>query len=1138
MGLTVNQNNRRPTVFGEWLTNFLSIRGLAGPDGRALFRYRLSDAEFVELQYLLRNATLLEGGAQLEKRGAFVELWFLYAAEWWKRMYDGSAWSWKRIFDSIRLEVPAHATLRKWVDKSNGYWKLPQYLDHGRKYIGQVVLNGGVPLRLIEHADGHIATVLQAVLRRVVPVIPELQPVQVRAEIDAHAHLLPETFRQPLLLDLLTDVVAGVDALTRQFLRGQDGDPIEILNARRSDWRDRLPLELDCESARRLLSGLLREARVAERSARHPFMLRRGLLVGDDGKARFMVSIELANRFPLARLAQLLELSEDAVPVSFDLSLQAAGASYLIGRSVVRQGEVRVEILKTELPTAWFGESVRLQLSRFGEALYEPDLPGGEAPDPGLPWLFEDVRPFARLIRAGSCRLRAPSALALLPIKASLLCMDADEQELNSPVEGYRLVRLVQGEWTISNAGECFRVQCGAPHDLDESLLWHGRRLQLQSQPAFVFTGRPQLSRIGTDGGSVSVPVSELFWVSGNRRCCLASREAPRGAGRLVWLQDRHVQARLSAICLPEDAAVHYEAGRTSRDGVIRLLHWPALSVAGLNDDVVVAAIREGDNWRLDVRASDEPPPSEVRVCVHWPEGGMQELALPFPSQGVVLLHEGGVVLPAGDRLTVSELVGVRVRMLSPHPDTRWGMTLALRGYGNSLEVRRQQVYRAQSGVCEVRLFELMPMIRQMLASTAELDAAVEIGFESEGRCYLGLTVARYGFDVEKDPSQGVMRLYSAGRLPSLDTLAATRVLAVPLLAPDEPVELPALYSEGVANGSWCFAPRERSPGTWLIYPDANSACQFRPLAWFVPERFAGPQAALSELGQVLSLMRQADRLEQLRVVYDQLVVDPSHPDWSLLERMLESLGHLPATALDVWVALAAHPRAVAMAVLHLEGFAERLAGRFADELPFEWELISPDNWEQSLRCLKAYWQTHSDRALRAFYRDARDKLEALCQRYPALRFAVDWALYVELGETKPTVHQLNRELSAKWEYQRDSLFVGENCACQQLLRRSAETDAQWPMTGREQIEAFVQSDTGTRLLKGLERLQGDFKLLTISLPLMLAFQLVDGGVDGWLPTPAGLAALREYRDFDPDWFEQAYQAGLTFALIERQQEQ
>ena len=70
----------------EWLDNFLKVRGLSEPSGDPLWSYRVSDAEFEDLESNVMPDVLTGS----ESDSATVNrLFLLYAAEAWKRRYEG-----------------------------------------------------------------------------------------------------------------------------------------------------------------------------------------------------------------------------------------------------------------------------------------------------------------------------------------------------------------------------------------------------------------------------------------------------------------------------------------------------------------------------------------------------------------------------------------------------------------------------------------------------------------------------------------------------------------------------------------------------------------------------------------------------------------------------------------------------------------------------------------------------------------------------------------------------------------------------------------------------------------------------------------------------------------------------------------
>jgi hypothetical protein len=88
----------------------LSNRRLNTPDGRQLYQYRITDTEFSELEFSLRQY-ISTGQTRLNlsvlaKRIMFSFLFVLYGAEWWRRRYDGSGFTWEGIMRVVSARIP------------------------------------------------------------------------------------------------------------------------------------------------------------------------------------------------------------------------------------------------------------------------------------------------------------------------------------------------------------------------------------------------------------------------------------------------------------------------------------------------------------------------------------------------------------------------------------------------------------------------------------------------------------------------------------------------------------------------------------------------------------------------------------------------------------------------------------------------------------------------------------------------------------------------------------------------------------------------------------------------------------------------------------------------------------------------
>lgn len=88
----------------DWLKKFLDDRQLSKSHGRPLYRYRMNEEEFDTLQLSLKTSALF-GVDKVTKISCWNAAFVIYAAEWWRRCYDGGKWSWERIFNSFNANA-------------------------------------------------------------------------------------------------------------------------------------------------------------------------------------------------------------------------------------------------------------------------------------------------------------------------------------------------------------------------------------------------------------------------------------------------------------------------------------------------------------------------------------------------------------------------------------------------------------------------------------------------------------------------------------------------------------------------------------------------------------------------------------------------------------------------------------------------------------------------------------------------------------------------------------------------------------------------------------------------------------------------------------------------------------------------
>lgn len=245
----------------KWLNELLNSKNLERPDGRMLYGYRLSEEEYRSLRETLVFSTSFGKLDEVSSRiRGFSALFVLYAAEWWRREYQGGAWRWSSIIsafggDANELDAAART---KCVISGFAFWgHRPD--GEGKKFFGAIVAHGGLPLRLIGQGGGKLASIMDYTLRLAARY--HWDSLQIANAIEERADELPAaSLRCPEIYQLIANMVVAVLELKQEFRLAGIADPVAVLNTQEPSWRLRFPLSLEDAAAQALLSGLVKEA--------------------------------------------------------------------------------------------------------------------------------------------------------------------------------------------------------------------------------------------------------------------------------------------------------------------------------------------------------------------------------------------------------------------------------------------------------------------------------------------------------------------------------------------------------------------------------------------------------------------------------------------------------------------------------------------------------------------------------------------------------------------------------------------------------------------------------------------------------------------------------------------------------------
>lgn len=1104
----------------QWISDFLFQRELQEPDGRPLFAYKTSSEEFESLRQLLQN---LPAGQHTSTR--YPQAWLLFAAEWWKREYPGGAWRWGPLCEAAGQRELSHEKTRKLVIDGRGLWRLQTAIkNEGKRFIGLVAVNGGLPMRLVESAQGGLSGLLRMVTEQALRY--GLQDDQLRQAIEAQAALLPACYQQAPVYELLDNLVKAVLYIRKTYVLQDSQDPIAKLQEECPQWEDLFPIALDSQAAASLIKGLVRGiVSITPQSRRPPFQIQRGLRFSSDGSMPvYELSFAMQAQARRDQVAEALGMAVDALPPHFQLLLRIGEREHLVGEALLRDEEY--QLIARPLPAFHsLHDAAQLIVSRWGATLHIANLPGGEALSPDEPLIFESAYPYAHLLAQGDALVKGESALAAMPVKTIVFAEEGEARELyDCLADGQMLMELPAGITRLTYRQQPFIVTISANTTQPPEAYWQGSSLEALSVPGLLFRGLPRLLVEQGTGFSNYAPAHELFVRTQGKELPLAQTRAP-GLCRLIWRKDGQRLLSTRVVLLPDEASITYSPSASTFEGTIHLHRWPDVPVRCESEQISLQRRHDGTSLILRLKSTGSRPATTVPLCLQWPDGE-QRLTLPFPGYGVTLLRND-MPLKLNQALTIEELIGCRAVLMSAQGAENWQIRLTSGGTDSRSTLTQEIRY---TGIREIRLFELIPAIQKMLSCHPGLDHAVLLELTHAHQTHARLQIGLYSTRIRLHSQREMASLSDGSRDLLLEQPQAEGLLlGLPLAEPDhEPVSLPLHFSEQVFTGSWLVSLPADAVGPWLLYTPDNSPLHSRPTV--VPPTTSAPSKPLSPLREALCEADGEERLRLLRAALRSMAADPQADDWQTLELLLDRLHHLPLASLDICQALIREPQALTMATLLLDNFSSRLAERLPCELPFEWLLIAPEHWFDTFATLRQQLAADNPHLMSVIRNDIQSKSQFLSRWQPALRFIFDQGLHRSFDLQSPDVGFFLKNpamLTASWQ---SHLFDGENSAMQQMFRRNPAETHRYPGSGNTDIGAFLKTPHGQVLLRHCKLPTNDFKLAVVALPFMAAFDTYAGDEQQWQADPSRLFSLRSARQFDTVWFDLAYQLGLAMA--------
>lgn len=1112
------------SIFSTWVNPFIRSRGLATPTGEPLYTYRVTSFEFDDLQATLR--AFIKSKPQwcslndlMRVDYAFAQAFVIYAAEWWRRRYDGSGWRWEPILQNIGAQPtswhPSHRSTC--VELGLRGWRIELSASRGFRYLGSVAVQGGLPIQALAAARGNIGRVLERVLK--LSAASHATEEEAVEWIESLSSWLPAVYRQREIYYLLAQVITTVLVLKQRADLQSPDTAIEQLDAHVPNWRNRFPLPIEDLQARALIEQLVKQStRKREAVAGSPISVERKLEDIGNGKWQIASSTAIPQYLDEASLAQLFSLGTGpALPrnctLRFEMGRQQVATS---ARRLTGQAQYRVE-RKPIVAMGTDGASEHLVhfVSPDG-ATRSATVSGGGELAPDMPWVFERSDDgINRFVRQGSGSVRTRMALAAIPTEWSIHSEGIEPVDsLGVIVQQNRNVFEFCGTARIIDPdGAVFRVRSGTISALEEHFQWKGERawdLTFVS-PAIAFRGIPRLKHQLDDGTEHTVTGPVLWKTSGERTTTPSGLSGPAEA---TWPVRGEIQFRGRLVLLPDDAHLSIGPSPSPSCASLDFRDWALVSASTEDPDIEILANSVGNSLITKFTYTGPGSPPEIlNLTLYWRGNTTPaRIKLPFPVRGARAFNKDGEPLPQNTEVTADGVFGIRLvafLAIGDRASLRFTLFDGLAGVDYAfLDVRPAEGSRR----VEVRISDHLDRIRRMLSSGDSVDASVRVELHCGDASPAAVRVTRFVCSLDKLTDEPGVTLPDFC-YTSTD-VEAIRPRMLRLDRPgDEPVLLERCTCTTSPKYAWHVREGEIEPGPWLIYPPPGSPLVYRPMLWTVraPSTDIRPRLH-TDLATAIATEEPSTRRELVNIALDRLARNYDDADWCLVEQLANHLGHLPLTTLDIWSAFTRSPEAMAALALRISAFPANFLDRFAGEMPVIWESIPLRIWVDGMRSRNR--QGSAAQVLTS--RLLPEQRRYLISLQPSLWVLLELAECIVCGSATPEI-RLAMSHAIDFRLKLFGNHLHPQCSYQDLLHDKAE--AQWPMSFDEIVSKAVNGPAGQYMLMDA----AVFRRTVVNMPVLLGASAARNLEIPWLSDESRIRALRKIQDFSPEWFSDAF---------------
>ncbi len=980
-------------------------------DKARLYQYRITDECYHELQaHLIAHRKQLSDIQQARRHGldkAFV----LYAAEWWRREYDGD-WGWQQLLSSIGLDADDISSQDRVTLTENGLrkWGLAirkTYNEQGharRNALGSFLVEGGLPIHFI-NASHSANNWLMTLLDRALDALALDQDPWI--VIQDYQMRLPKSARHDDVLRLLTTLAKDIHQLVDVFGLDQhidtNTDPIAYLNQRNPDWADSLALHLGNQAASELLNKLLVKSsqtvkHLKEQSSKNQskdsksasdffseiaLVRHLSLVRTQDGSYDVSLHGKIAN----PRTIQLDSTHSDALQAENyylkfgnkqddDVGYWSARYSYSRNQLILDGSRpiALAESVWTDAVSLNITDATNAAIPGLSNLIQLPSMMPIPTDAPFLAQIENDddgyearyIGSYSQACRDDEVLVYIPSALEHTKAHPTSTRLEKLASLQRSGLDG--CLYLLSGEIRLGDGNTRYTLRSGIK-DARHQYTLIGRQHPDFCYPAQVFLGDFYIQRRSLDDDqSTSQIISKKDIYIRDKQGLTYRKLSDIDSSKLfgsyhVIVKNTHNEvvfgARIGIV--PKDFSYKSKSKSNTTDGILCFHQAHIIDISCDNADIAISRASEPGCFRLI--ASHQIPKGKLTLSLMTPSAGMLKLQCYFPSNAVYICDADGSPVSANTHFCLDDdLDGYRLNIISTSPLTDPTLYFQLesnKNYGQSLSLATHDRHYLQ-----IPLYGFVDYAKSLLQQSPKgLDETVQVllGHSVQPLC----SFSYYHYQLDLDAANHRLylvpnrrRFQYAYREPEQELLILGNAVSLTAVNFCDPTDCRTLTR--CDNLFWDLTDLHDSQDIWFIYPHHEGSQKIRPIAYKPSLHSNQASTAVEPLG-TLGLAAKLDTTQERQNFIAQtlkaMTYDFDHDGWAYIHAMAQACPDAALISFDHFKVARDCPEFLVAAQCVFKN--KPLAKEVLDQIHPIWSLMTIDGFNAVLQTYRAYRSSH-----------------------------------------------------------------------------------------------------------------------------------------------------------------------------------